>query len=313
MKKKTTRPIRNWKQYNAALKQRGSLTFWISDEAIRHWTTDEKTGKRGASQRYTALAIETMAMVQAVFDLSGRQCEGFLNSVFVLMKLTLTAPEHSTLSRRRGQLTLSLPVKARRKARHLVVDATGVKVYGEGEWKVRQHGWRRRRTWRKLHLAVDAATHEIVAAAASTNDVSDGEMLPVLLAETSGKIGQVSADGAYDQRKCYAAIRQAKARAVIPPRRRAKIWQHGNCREERKERDENLRAIRRQGRKKWKEESGYHRRSLAETSVCRYKTICGERVRTRKEDNQFAEMLVKCVVLNRMTHLGMPRREKAKG
>jgi hypothetical protein len=120
MKKNTTTRriricIRNWKQYNAAIKERGSLTFWISEEAIRNWTTTEPTGQRGASRTCTALAMLTIAMVQAVFDLSGRQCEGFLNSVFGLMKLPLTAPEHSTLSRQRRGLTITLPLKARRK------------------------------------------------------------------------------------------------------------------------------------------------------------------------------------------------------
>jgi hypothetical protein len=184
----------------------------------------------------------------------------------------------------RGELS----VRETSAARHLVIDSTGVKVFGEGEWKVRQHGVGKRRTWRKLHLCVDAATVEIVAACASTNEVSDAEMLPHLLAGMSAEeVAQVSAEGAYDQRQCYDAIREVKAKAAIPPRLGAKIWQHGNTKVERHERDENLRAIRCRGRKKWKQESGYHQRSLAETSVFRYKTICGAKLNTRKLENQF--------------------------
>lgn len=306
MKNKATYRIRNWKEYNAALRQRGSLTVWISDKALKNWLNPERSGCRGASLTYTDLAIETMATVQAIFGLAGRQTQGFLASVLSLMKVKLPVPDHSTLSRRRAGLTPNLPVSDLKKRRHLVVDSTGVKLYGEGEWKVRQHGWSKRRTWRKLHLGVDEQTREIVSACTSTNNVSDGEMLPDLLAAAPGKIEQVSGDGAYDKRRCYDAINKYGARAAIPPRKGAKIWRHGNSKAERHIRDQNLRRIRQVGRKEWKRESGYHRRSLAETAIFRFKAIFGDRLRTRKLDRQFNEMLIKCAALNRMTHLGMP-------
>lgn len=306
MKKKTAYRTRNWHEYNRALTQRGSLTIWISKDAIDHWTTNELTGQPGASPTYTDLAIETMATVQAIYQLAGRQTQGFLQSVFDLMKIKCSAPDHSTLCRRRGGLQISLPVREQSGARHLVVDSTGVKVYGEGEWKVRQHGWSYRRTWRKLHLCVDQATLEIVSAVASTNNLSDAEALPDLLADVPGAIEQVSADGAYDQRKCYEALNQHEAKAAIPPRKGARIWQHGNSKSERQGRDENLRRIRKIGRKQWKKESRYHRRSLAETTVFRFKKIFGDGLQTRRVGNQFKELLLKASILNRMTHLGMP-------
>lgn len=306
MKKKATYRLRNWREYNRALTQRGSLTFWISAEALANWTTADLSGKPGASPTYTDLAIETMATVQAIYGLAGRQTQGLLQSLFALMKLALTVPEHSTLARRRRSLTITLPVKDWAKSRHLVVDSTGVKGYGEGEWKVRQHGVSKRRTWRKLHFCVDEATLEIVSAVASTNNVSDAEVLPDLLAAVPGKIAQVSADGAYDQRKCYDVLNQHGSKGAIPPRKGAKIWRHANSQAERHVRDENLRRIRQVGRKKWKRESNYHRRSLAETQVFRFKTIFGDRVQTRQVDNQFKELLLKSSLLNRMTHLGMP-------
>jgi IS5 family transposase len=286
----------------------------VSEDALQNWVTTEKAGGRGASPTFTDLAIETMATVQAVYHLAGRQTQGFLQSLFGLLKVALAVPDHSTLSRRRGRLKVELPLRESGAARHLVIDSTGVKVYGEGEWKVRQHGVSKRRTWRKLHLCVDAGTCEIIAICASTNDVSDGEMLPHLLDGLAPEeVAQVSADGAYDQRQCYDAINRVKAKAAIPPRKGAKIWQHGNRAAARHVRDENLRAIRHKGKKKWKQESEYHRRSLAETSVFRYKTICGEKLQTRKLDNQFKEMFLKCAILNQMTHLGMPESHKVMG
>ena len=310
MKKKPTYRIRNWSEYDTSLRHRGSLTFWISQELIDNWTTEEKTGERGASPTYTDAAIEMMATIKALFHLAGRQTEGFLASLFELMKGGLDIPDHSTLSRRMARLDVRLPIKELDKARHVVCDSTGVKVYGEGEWKVRQHSYSKRRTWRKLHLCVDDQTLEIVAVGASANSVSDGEMLPELLAEAPGEIEQVSADGAYDQRRCYDAINQHGARAAIPPRRGAKIWQHGNSKEERLVRDENLRSIRKVGRKSWKEESSYHRRSLAETTIFRYKTVFGDKMQSRKIENQFTEIFIKCAALNRMTQYGMPQSYK---
>ena len=193
------------------------------------------------------------------------------------------------------------------------MDSTGAKVYGEGEWKVRQHGISKRRTWLKLHLCVDEATLEIVSAVASTNDISDAEVLSDLLEDVPGKIEQVSADGAYDQRKCYNTLNKHGAKAAIPPRKGARIWQHGNSKAERHNRDENLRRIRKVGRKKWKEESNYHRRSLAETTMFRFKTIFGDRLQTRRMENQFKELLLKSAILNRMTHLGRPDTIKIAG
>lgn len=306
MKKKTAYRIRNWREYNRALKQRGSLTLWVSKDAIANWTTDDLTGEPGASPTYTDLAIETMATVQAIYRLAGRQTQGFLQSLFDLMKLELTVPDHSTLSRRRRNLSVTLPVKDWFTSRHLVVDSTGVKVLGEGEWKVRQHGWSKRRTWLKLHLCVDEATLEVISAVASTNDLSDAEVLSDLLADVPGEIEQVSADGAYDQRKCYDTLNEHGAKAAIPPRKGARIWQHANSKKERHKRDENLRQIRKVWRKQWKQASNYHRRSLAETTMFRFKTIFGDRVQTRRIQNQFKELLLKTAILNQMTHLGMP-------
>ncbi len=298
--------VRNWSEYNAGLKQRGSLTFWLEEKVIAQWLLNNKHGKRGASQKYSDIAIATFETMKLVYGLAGRQAEGFLSSIFSLMGIDLPVPEHSTVSRRKGKLQVELPVVPKPGKVHVVVDSTGVKVYGEGEWKTRQHGVSKRRTWRKLHLGVDESTGEILSAVVTTNDFHDGEILEDLLDGIEQEIEQVSADGAYDQSHCYESIQQRSARAIIPPRKNAKIWQHGNCHAPAHPRDENLRAIRQKGRKSWKKQSNYHRRSLSETTMFRLKCIFGGKVSSRNFDNQATELLIQCLALNRMIQVAKP-------
>jgi IS5 family transposase len=309
VKKKKTKAkyrLHNWKEYNQSLVNRGSLTLWFSDEVLSAWHNHTQTGKRGHPRSYTDTAIVTMATLQEVYHLPLRQTEGLMISIVELLKLALPVPDYSTLSRRRVSLQLEPPRARRDEPLHLVVDSTGIKVFGEGEWKVRQHGYTYRRTWRKLHLGVDEASGEVVAAVVTTSNYNESEILPDLLDQIEGEIEQVSGDGAYDKRTCYEAIGGRKARAAIPPQHNAKIWQHGNTKAEPLARDQNLRRIRAIGRAAWKKESGYHRRSLAETAVFRIKTILGDRVLARSFAGGAAEILVRCAALNRMTQLGMP-------
>jgi IS5 family transposase len=252
-------------------------------------------------------------MIIVVYHLPLRATQGFLTSALQLMGLGhLPVPDYSTLCRRQKTLAVALTRPTPHEPIHLVVDSTGCKIYGEGEWKVRQHGVSKRRTWRKFHVGVDEATSEIVAAALTTNDVADSAMLPDLLNQVEDVIEQVSGDGGYDKRPCYETLRkrqqaqQEPLRVAIPPRKGARIWQHGNRREERLARDENLRQERRVGRKQWKQGSGYHRRSLAETAMSRYKGIFGDKLRARVFESQAVESLLRCVALNTMTKLGMP-------
>lgn len=312
-KAKSNYRVRNWKEYDAGLKQRGSISFWVSEEMIEQWRNEQKTGRKGASNYYSDVAIATMGTIQSLFHLAGRQTEGFLESLFMVMGIELAVPDHSTLSRRLGKLQVSLPVIPKTGAVHVVVDSTGVKVYGEGEWKVRKHGVGKRRTWRKLHLGVDEATGEILAAVVSTNDVADCEALPEILDGIEQEISQVSGDGGYDTLDCYDAITVRGAVSTIPPRRNAKIQQHGNRQAPPHPRDENLRRIRKVGRKRWKQESGYHRRSLSETTMFRLKSIFGGRLRRRGFDNQAVELFLQCAALNRMIQQCSPDSYKVEG
>ena len=231
MKKKQKRQyrVRNWREYNAALVKRGSLTIGLDEAALAGWLEHGRSGKRGASQTYSDRAIEAVLLLKAVYRLSLRGAQGFVGSILELMNLALPVPSYSTLSRRQGGLELEVPRLRRGEAIHLVVDSTGCKVYGEGEWKVRVHGKSKRRTWRKLHLAVDEKSGKIVAAVLSSNNISDGEVLPQLLEQVEEPIAQLSGDGGYDQRPCYQSLQERQKaqgqplKVTIPPRRGARI------------------------------------------------------------------------------------------
>ena len=308
----------NWREYNEALVNRGRTTFWITEEAMRLWEEQKKKDgkrKRGKPMKYSQVAIETSLMVGQVFHLPLRQTEGFVASILSKLEQRLKAPDFSTLSLRRKTLSVSLRERSiSSEPIHPVVDSTGVKTYGEGEWKVRQHGWSKHRHWKKLHIGVDEKTKDILLGEVTDCSISDGEMLEPLLEQLPEHacIDQLSADGAYDQRKCYRTLKTHNIlKVTIPPKKNAKIWQHGNKQEERLVRDENLRRIRIVGRKRWKQETGYHRRSLAETTMYRLKTIFSDRVSSRLGESQCVELLLRCKALNRMTTLGMPQQEIA--
>lgn len=309
---KTAYRIRNWREYNTALVRRGSITLWFDEEVKRQWIISEQTGKRGASPRYSDLAIACVLTLGVVYHLPLRQQQGFTKSVIDLLGLGLPVPDYTTLCRRRQSLSVDVPASCslrRAEGVHVVVDSTGLKIYGEGEWKVRLHGASKRRTWRKLHLAVDEATGEILAADLTLSSAGDGERLPALLSQVEQghvTIHQVSADGAYDSWSCHEAITRREAEATIPPRSGSKIKQHGNSKNPRLGRDEILRRIRKVGKDAWKVESGYHRRSLAETAMYRQKQIFGEGLNARLLISQKGEAFLRCVALNRMTQLGMP-------
>lgn len=297
---------RNWPKYNKGLKERGSLTFWISPDVLANWEVKEKTGKPGSTPTYSNQAIVTMVSLKSVMSLPGRALCGFVESVFQLMGVELSVPDHTTISRRLKRLEVKLPVKPSRGKRHVVIDSTGIKVYGEGEWKTRQHGISKRRTWRKLHLAVDEATGEILSSVVTDNSCHDSEVLGELLDEIDDPISQVDADGAYDTAACYDYIEARDAVAGIPPQRNAKIWFHGNRKTPPHPRDENLRRIRLVGRAKWKREINYHRRSLAETTMFRCKIAFGGKVSSRRMNRQMTELKVQCLVLNRMIQVTKP-------
>lgn len=198
---------------------------------------------------------------------------------------------------------MELSLKAQKKIHHLVIDSSGLKVYGEGEWKVRTHGADKRRTWRKLHISMDARTHHLTSVLLTDNEQLDRWAVPHLLKQTDARINYICADGAYDFEQCYRAIKEKGARALIPPRQGAVM----RGRSPFEQRDENVREIRKLGRTKWKQKSSYHKRSVVETAFFRLKTIFSDKLKSRAEERQKIEAKVRCLALNRMTALGMPQ------
>ena len=299
--------VRNWADYNASLVQRGSITIWVSPEIVRAWKPlPDRPRQRGGQVQFSDMAIECLLTVRVVFHLTLRATEGFARSLFEILGVNVAVPDYTPLCKRAQHLNVPLPTTAHGPI-HAVLDSTGLKVFGEGEWKVRKHGYSKRRTWRKLHLNVDSATHEIQAMLLTEASMDDAEATPELLEQTSAPVEQLSADGAYDKRKVYTTCAEHGIQTItIPPRRDAHIWQHGNCVAPALPRDENLRRIRAVGRQQWKQASGYHQRSLAETAMFRFKTIFGDHLSSRVLHNQKTEARIKCAALNHMTQLGMP-------
>jgi hypothetical protein len=298
--------IRNWHEYNRALINRGRLTVWFDEQAIAGWRHTALATGPGAPRRYADLAIECALVFKSVYHLSLRAAQGFLSSVVELMKLALPIPDYSTVSRRQGVLQVPLPALPQSGPRHIVIDATGLKVYGAGEWHVRKHRVSRRRTWRKLHLGVDERTKEIVAVELTGSRVHDSQPLPTLLAQIPDPIGQVSGDGAYDTRICYEIVLQRGATPVFVPRCTAQLGPTPDPTGWRAARNHILQQIAAYGRSAWRVLSGGTRQSVAENTMFRFKMLFGGRLWARSLATQRTEALVKCAVLNRMTQLGMP-------
>lgn len=308
-KLKTKYRVTNWHEYDKALVSRGSVEVWMDKETVVSWKAEPVSGPKGGRPRtYSDAAILCAATLRKLFRLPLRATEGLVASLLSLAGSQLKAPDFSTISRRLASLPVLL-MKQRKEKTVIIVDSSGVKVYGEGEWKVRQHGVSKRRTWKKIHIAI-GEDGEIRATEVTDNDTHDGDVTKVLLdkQDSETKIMAFHGDGAYDQRKVYdELVRRSVPVILVPPRKDARIWIHGNQKDVLPHpRDVNLRGIRKHGRKQWKILSGYHLRSLVENTMFRYKTILGDKVASRKLENQATELTLGCRILNVMFHLGMP-------
>ena len=296
----------NWRSYNAALKQRGSLLVWFDPET--EWLAVPR-GRRGRPARFSDAAIQTCLTLKALFGLPLRQTEGLVASLLKLAKLDWPVPDFSTLCRRSSGLIVQIPYRPSTGALHLLIDSTGIKAAGEGEWSTRKHGASRPRSWRKVHLGIDAETLEVRAIEVTGSRVGDGPMLAELLAQIppDQAIGFVTADGAYDTRPCHAAIAARQASAVIPTRRNGQPWKETTPGAQ--ARNEILRATRRLGRATWRTWSGYHRRSRVEAKM-RCLKLLGERLMARTFDRQTTELHIRAALLNRFTRLGTPETQR---
>jgi len=309
-KSKKKYKVRNWKEYNEALVNRGRLIFHITEEAIREWEEKQKKKKKpGRPKKFSNLAIETALTLGQYLRLPLRATEGIVSDILSRMGANCFSPDYTTLSIRGKELSINIRTRPIQENIHIAVDSTGIKVFGEGEWKVRKHGYSKHRTWLEVHLGVDERTGDILVGEVTNNSVHDSEMVKPLLSQIpdTHSINQFSGDGAYDTRNCYSALEEKNVRKItIPPQKNAKIWKHGNSSGRTHPRDENLREIREKGRKKWKIDNDYHRRSLSETAMFRLKTIFGDKVPARIFENQRNQLLLRLKMLNRVTELGMP-------
>src|SRR3954454_15352861 len=309
---KQRRRVTNWAEYDAALRQRGSLTVWFTEAAIAAWEAEPRTTP-GGQPYYSDLAITTALTLKAVFRLALRQTEGLIGSIIGLLGLDLSVPDHTTLSRRAETLEVPRPRSGSssdpgREAApvHLLVDSTGLKLCGPGEWLIEKHGTKTRRSWRKLHLGVDADTGQIVAAALTGPEADDGAQVSPLLDQVTGPVASVTGDGAYDQEGVYASVgeRHPEAAIIVPPRSIA-VPSH-MAESEPTQRDRHLRLIAEQGRMAWQKASGYTKRARAEAAIARWKQVIGDRLRAHTDERRATEMDVAVHVLNRMLELGRP-------
>ena len=292
----------NWSTYNNALISRGNISI-LFDSATQGYAPS--IGKHGRNQTYSDTAIQCCLMIKSLFRLSLRMVTGFVQSLIKLSGLNWTAPDYSTICRRQKHIDIAISCQKSRDGLHLLVDSTGLKFLGEGEWKRKKHQPEYRRQWRKLHIGIDAETLQIRAVQLTTNNVSDSQVLGDLLDQIppDEQIDSVYTDGAYDTKQCRQVIADRQAHAVIPPRKNAKPWKDqktGSL-----ERNELLKTVKRLGRAVWKKWSGYHRRSLVKTKMHCIKLL-GDKLSSRNFQSQVNAIHARVAVLNRFTELGRP-------
>jgi ribosomal protein S8E len=303
--------IRNWKQYNKALIQRGSITLWFSQDAIDKWHATTTTGKKGHPQIYSDDAILCALLIRTIYQLPLRAVQGLLISLAALMKLPIKIPSYTQICRRAKDLNQVMKKLSARRPSQIVFDSTGLKVYGEGEWKVRKHGASKRRTWRKFHIGMDPKSGEVVICELTENGVGSGdaEIGKRLVKKLPRSVKSIYGDGAYDDIGFRRAVEDAGAQPIVPPPRNARLSKGTDPAIT--QRNDAVKQIRGLGgdeeaRALWKKLIGYHTRSLGETMMYRIKQLTGSSLRSRSFDRQRTEAYVKCLVINKMTKLGMP-------
>ena len=290
----------NWSDYNAALRRRGSLSVWFDPDMVWH---AEKSGKRGRPETFADAAIQTCLTLKVLFGLPLRQTVGLVESLIRLAGLDWPVPDFSTLCRRQARITVQIPFRASGQPLNLLVDSTGIKFRGDGEWLARKHGTSRCRQWRKVHIAMDTVTGDVRAVEVTSSRQGDSPLLPDLLAQIppDETVSTVTADGAYDTRRCLGAIIERGANAIIPIRRNGCLWKE-DC-PAAVARNEILRTTRFLGRALWKKWAGYHARSRVEAKMNCLK-LFGERIMSRDPDRQTAEIQIRIAIMNRSAALG---------
>lgn len=312
MKKKARYKILNWADYNKSLINRGSLTFWFSEDAVKKWKSTKQTKAKGRPEIYSDEALLCALILREIYHLPLRGLQGFIASLFILLKISLPVPSYSQISRRCQRLNKQLLVLSKGKAKDIVFDSTGLKVYGEGEWKVKKHGVGKRRTWRKLHIGLDPHTQDILISELTSNGEDDAEVGVRFLDEIPGIIAHVWGDGAYDDQKFRKKVSLKGGKSLVPPPRNGTY--KGTSEEWQQQRDHSILEIlglggEEEGRKLWKKLTGYHKRSLVETAFSRIKRLFGPHLKAKVFCNQKVESQIKCLIINKMNCLGLPESE----
>jgi IS5 family transposase len=295
--------VTNWSSYNNGLKKRGSINLWISSDLSDQWKWGGQS-KRGGQYQYSNVAIELCLTVGKVYSLALRQTEGFMSSFFEQCGWKLSVPSYTTLCRRSQGLVVNLRNKKRSEITDIVVDSTGLKVYGEGEWKVRKHGAGKHRTWMKMHLVIDAESQQIKGVKLTSNSIDDSTAAIPMIESIKYRIGSLRGDGGYDKHEFRKMLRRKNIRQIIPPQSNAVINYSGLA--HLSERNKAVKKIWEIGRDSWKIENGYHQRSKIETAMFRYKMIIGDHLTARKNSHQETEVAIGCKILNIMLKVAKP-------
>ena len=308
MRPKTRYKVKNWSAYNKALINRGNINMWIEERSEQAWYY-QGPSQRGAQYLYSNEAIRIALTVRQIFHLPFRQTEGFLSSITKLMDLKVKVPNYSVLCRR--MKSLAVQIKPGKQITDIVFDGSGLKVFGEGEWKVRQHGPSKRRTWRKLYIGLDPKGKQVQVVDITPNSVHDADAAKNLLEKNKmPALKKFYGDGGFDKWKVYEILDKLKIEPIIPPQKNARVKFHGNNHGKPLARDRTIRLIRSKGRKEWKIQSGYHKRSLSENFFFRYKTIFGDHLKSRISGNQKVEVILNTSILNKMIKTGAPKTQK---
>ena len=302
--------VRNWSQYNESLKKRGSLSLWVSEDAVKKWQPQKDPHFIGAPQQYSDDAILCLMALKVVYKLPYRQLVGFVFSIFAFMKVIVKIPHFTTVAIRARALGKHFKRLSKATPTDLVFDSSGFKIYGEGEWKVRQHGKQMRRRWKKFHIGICPTTHEIIVAEVTELETADCEVGPRLLEKAPRSVKRVIGDGAYDTWECYKSAYERDQKLIVPPKSGAVF--HEKEEPWQKARNDAICEIIGLGNndeamKFWKQLVGYHDRSLVETSISRFKGVFGPELFSKRIDSQEIELMLKASVLNEMTRQGMPK------
>lgn len=311
-KGKSRYKVKNWSEYNKSLVRRGRIDFWIDKEVIEQWHPKASTKKKGGQQLYSDLAIQACLSLRLLFHIPLRQTQGFMMSLIALAGLKINSPNYTTISRRTSSLKAfreKLKQFETDEAISVLIDSSGVKIKGSGQWHESKHG-KKGSKWLKLHLAVDEENSEIEASILSSSDTSDSSQLLPLLEQIEKDIQDVKADGAYDYDSILEKLESfgIKGKGIFPPAKNRLLsedWLRNPT-----PRDKHILRIAMDGKDVWEYASGYSKRNRVENTFFRFKNYFGDQLKSRKDENQEVEIKMAVHLLNQMTRIGMPKSER---